>query len=262
VNTSSVLMVVPTLGDRIDLLKETLGSIRSQKPVSPDLIVVCPARNTEAREVAAEFGAEWADDPRGLSAAVNVGFALAKPHHQYLTWMGDDDLLRPGSSATSAAALNANPKAVLAYGYCDYVDDNGAVIFTSRAGRLAPWIMTWGPNLVPLPGMMFRRSALEQVGGFDESLKYAMDLDVLLKLRKLGPFVNTQQTLAAFRWHPASTTVANRNASLDEAEAIKRRHLPRALRPIAPIWEFPVRLATKQAVKRVNARARARAAAQ
>jgi hypothetical protein len=254
---SKVLMVIPTLGDRIELLRETLHSIRDQQPTAPDLVVVCPAKNTAARALAAEFGAAWADDPRGLSAAVNVGFGLAQPQHRYLTWMGDDDLLRPGSLAASTAALEADAGAVLAYGYCDYIDDQGRTIFTSRAGRLAPWIMTWGPNLVPLPGMLFRRTALEAVGGFDEQLKYAMDLDVLLKLRKKGSFANTRATLAAFRWHSSSTTVANRTVSLNEAQAVKRRHLPPLVRPLAPLWEYPVRLATYAAAKRVSAKAQA-----
>jgi GT2 family glycosyltransferase len=255
---SNVLMVIPTLGVRLDLLRETLDSIVNQAPVPPDLVIVCPAKSVEARKLGAEFGALWADDPRGLSAAVNVGFKMALPHHKYLTWMGDDDLLRPGSIATSVDALQTNSAAVLAYGYCDYIDDRGKNIVTSRAGRLAPWLMTWGPNLVPLPGLLLRRTSLEEVGGFDESLKYAMDLDVLLKLRIKGPFLNTRKTLAAFRWHSSSTTVANRSASLSEAELVKRRYLSRPLKALAPIWELPVRFATHLAAQRVSSIAKSK----
>jgi GT2 family glycosyltransferase len=114
--------------------------------------------------------------------------------------------------------------------------------------------MSWGPNLVPLPGILYRHSAIQKAGDFDESLKYAMDLDMLLRLRKLGNFVCTGKTLAAFRWHTTSTTVANRQASLDEAARIKSRYLPKALRPLAPVWEIPVQLATKLAAKRVSAK--------
>jgi len=251
-------MVIPTLGERIDLLRQTLQSIVDQGASTPDIIVVCPKKALEARALAAEFGADVADDPGGISAAVNVGFALAKQRHIYATWMGDDDLLRSNSLASTTAALDANPKAVVAFGFCDYIDDKNNILFTNRAGWYAPWLMTWGPDLVPLPGILFRLSAVQQAGGFDEALKYAMDLDVLLKLRKMGRFVNTKKTLAAFRWHPDSTTVANRTASLNEAEMVKRRRLSKPLQILAPLWEGPIRAATRMAARRVNALAHAK----
>lgn len=252
------LMIVPTLGVRLDLLKLTLESFSKehQGEFTPDVIVVLPLKNKEGVALAKKYGAEVADDPRTLSGAINVGIQHAKPHHEFITWMGDDDLLRPNSLATSVVALDKHPKAVLAYGYCDYIEDDGKIVFTNRAGKLAEWIMRWGPNLVPLPGMLYRRSALEKAGDFDVTLKYAMDLDMLLRLQKLGSFVNTKKTLAAFRWHSSSTTVANRVASMNEAEQIKRRYLHKSLRIFAPLWEKPVRHATMLASKRVSKKAK------
>ena len=255
---SRVLVVLPTLGQRPTLLRQTLESLVSQQKQALDIILVCPRKSRTTHKLAREFGAALADDPGGLSAAVNVGIAHAKPHHEYITWIGDDDLLTPGSLAATTRALDANPHTVLAFGYCEYIDDTGQHLFTSKAGRLAPWLMTWGPNLVPLPGILFRLSALQAAGDFDPSLKYVMDLDMLLRLRKQGKFFNTQQTVAAFRWHSSSTTVANRTASLDEAEMVKRRYLPKPLRLFAPIWEKPVRFATSLAARRVNALARSK----
>ena len=187
-----------------------------------------------------------------MSAAINAGFALAGPQHIYANWIGDDDLLTSGSLATSAAALDNNPGAVVAFGYCDYIDDVGRRLFTSKAGRLAPWLMTWGPDLVPQPGALFRLDAVREVGLIDPSLKYAMDLDLLLRLRGKGRFVNTRTVLSAFRWHASSTTVANRTPSLDEAELVKRRYLKPWQRAVAPLWERPVRLATRLAARRVS----------
>lgn len=256
---SKVLVVIPTLGERLDLLRETLQSLTTQASLRPDIVVVCPAKNKAARALAEQFGAEIVDDPkepRGISAAVNAGFAESKPWHEYGAWMGDDDLLRPNTLHHTASLLDLHPKAVVAFGYCDYIDSNGKRIFTSKAGRLAPWIMTWGPNLVPLPGALFRLSAVKKVGVYDPTLKYAMDLDMLLRLRKVGSFINTGQVVGAFRWHPDSTTVAGRKASLAEAKLIKRRYLSLPLRFVAPLWEIPVDIATSLAAKKVTARAK------
>lgn len=251
-----VLLVIPTLGRRVELLRQTLESIRDQLPCQADVVIVCPPDSEGAVKLAAEFGAQVVDDPGSMTAAINAGLVQAAPSHEFFNWIGDDDLLTPGSLGATMTALDADPAAVAAFGYCDYIDDAGRVLFTSRAGSLAPWLMTWGPDLVPQPGALFRLATVRQVGGLDPALSYAMDLDLMLRLRRRGTFVNTGRTLSCFRWHPTSTTVANRTASLDEAERVKRRYLSPAQRQLAPLWEGPVRTATRLAARRVNRLAR------
>jgi len=245
-------MVIPTLGERIDYLRLTLDSIKKQSNVTYDIVMIYPLKNKEAAKLAKEYGAISVEDPGSISSAVNAGIAQAKPHHEYIGWIGDDDLISQESLSTAIGMLDQKPKAVVAFGYCDYIDSDGKKIFTSRAGNIAPWLMTWGPNLVPCPGAVFRTSALKKVGEFDEENKYSMDLDMFLRLRKIGKFINTKRVQASFRWHPTSTTVANRDKSLKETEQVKRKHLHKFLRPFSPLWEIPVRLATRVAAKRVN----------
>lgn len=235
------------------MIEKALDSVVSQKPLSPDIYIVTPLNSPKMLAIAKQYNAIIIKDPGGgISVAVNTGIKNAKPYHEYIGWMGDDDLLRPGSLAATFNLLEKNRKAVLAYGYCDYIDEKDNIIFTSRAGSLAPWLMTWGPNLVPLPGILFRIKEVNNVGGFSEKLKYTMDLDILLRLRKKGELANTKKTLAAFRWHPNSTTVDNRHKSLLEAQFVKRKYMHKWTRAMAPTWEWLVIIATKYATKKVN----------
>ncbi len=250
--TARMLVVLPTLGERTDLLRKTLDSIKMQSPVMYDVVMIYPLKSTDTAALAKEYGAISVDDPGGISAAVNAGIAQAKRSHDYVTWIGDDDIVTENSFSVAMKLLDQAPKAVVAFGYCDYIDSEGNKLFTSRAGNLAPWLMTWGPNLVPCPGAVFRLSAIRSVGAFDETNKYSMDLDMFLRLRKIGKFINTKRVQAAFRWHPTSTTVANRAKVVKETEAVKRKHLPKFLRPFTPLWNYPVRVATTFAARRVN----------
>jgi len=254
-NKPRVLVVIPTLGQRLEYLKIALDSISIQEEPA-DIAVIYPLSNKKASALIGHYNAMQLDDPGTMSGAVNVGIQAAKPWHEYIVWIGDDDLLYPGSLATSVNALDKNPTASVAFGYCDYVDGNGTKIFSSRAGSLAPWIMTWGPDLVPMMGLMMRKSSIDKAGLFNVTLKHAMDLDMLLRLRKVGRFINTKTTLSAFRWHATSQTVTSRPKVLDETERIKRSYLPRYVRPFAFLWEKPVRIATKIAVSQVNTKAR------
>lgn len=252
--SARVLLVVPTLGQRLSLLKETLSSIESQG-VPVDVVIVGPLENEPLVELAREFGAHVLPDPGSQAAAINSGAAQANAHHEFVNWLGDDDLLTPNSLIDTVSVLDANPEAVVAFGCCDYLTESGVRIWTSRAGRLAPHLLSWGPDLIPQPGMLVRVSAWKSVGGVDESLRFAFDLDLLLKLRQRGSFVCTDTTVSCFRWHPDSLTVSDRSASLSESEAVKRRHLSSQARRWAWIWEKPVRGATRLAARRVNRQA-------
>jgi GT2 family glycosyltransferase len=253
-----VLVVLPTLGDRLDTLKITLDSVNEQrKDLSLTLVVVAPATATAARELASSMGAIIVDDPKeGISAAINYGLAT-RSVERYYAWVGDDDLFRPRGLMTLRSLLERTPQAVLAFGGCDYVDPEGRTIMVSNAGRIATLLLPWGPDLIPHPGTMIRLDALEAIGGFDPTLKYAMDLDAFLKLRSHGKFTWTRRSVSAFRWHADSLTVANRLGSSQEAESVKRRHLPRILRPVSGLWHRPIRWASAIAAGRVNAQARA-----
>ncbi|MEO5711490.1 MAG: glycosyltransferase [Nocardioidaceae bacterium] len=257
----SVLVVVPTLGERIETLEESLTSVRAQKGVDTHLVVVVPDAATEAREVARRHGATLVSDPgRGLSAAVNVGIG-ARQGEEFYAWLGDDDLLVAGGLARLAGLLDADPAAVVAYGACPYIDDRGRTVTVSRAGDLAARILAWGPDLVPQPASLTRVEPLLAAGVYDETLKFAMDLDMFLRLKRLGRFVSTKEDVAAFRWHADSLTVANRGLSLAESEKVKRRYLRPGVRRFSPLWDVPVRVATRVAARQVNVRARRVAAA-
>jgi hypothetical protein len=252
----SVLVVLPTLGDRLTTLRETLESIEAQRrDVDLRLALVTPARAVEARELGARYGATLVEDPgTGISNAINAG-VLAAESETYYAWMGDDDLFRPGGLGQLVGLLEADRGATVAFGGCDYIDPDGRVIGTSNVGRVARWLLPWGPDLIPHPGSIVRLDAMRSVGLFDPSLKYAMDLDMFLKLRPTGRYRATRTSVSAFRWHPDSLTVANRAASSAESEAVKRRHLPSVLRPVAPLWEAPVRWAAARAARGVSRRA-------
>ena len=249
-----VLIVIPTLGERVAYLRQTLASVLDQKiPIS--VVVVIPPKAEMAAEVARQAGAQVLPDPGSMTLAINAGIAEADSNIDYVNWIGDDDLPEPGSIQATVSALDNAPAAVAAFGHCRYIDPDSRSLWISKAGRIAPWLMTWGPDLVPQPGMLIRASAWREAGGLDTRLKYALDLDLLLKLRKQGDFICVPQTLSSFRWHPDSLTVSNRTASLDESEAVKRRHASPHQAFMITCLDPLVRLATRLAAKRLNRRA-------
>lgn len=243
-------IVVPTLGQRRDYLESTLSSL-GQQDCRPLVIVVGPE---ELVEVAQRHEAAFLPDPGGLSRSINAGVAGLPEHIDYVGWLGDDDLLTQGSITTTARLLQSHPSATACFGVCEYIDDVGNIIWSSKARRLAVRTASIGPNLIPQPGSLFRRSAWEAVGGLDEELRYTMDLDLFLRLQKLGPVLSTPATVAQFRWHDDSTTVSGRRASLAEAYEVRKRHMPGSRHWLVAAAYRPTIWATLWSARRVQSK--------
>ena len=247
--------MVATLGRRMSYLQETLTSIREQS-VPADIVIVAPLDAPGIAQVAQDFSATLLADPGSLTSAINLGVSKGLHQHTYVNWLNDDDVLELGSLAATRTALQANPTSVVAFGSCRYIDAQGRELWVNKAGPWAPRILKWGPDLIPQPGMLVRASAWREVGGLDESYQLAFDLDLLLKLQKVGSLVDTGVVVSSFRWHADSLTVDNRGINIEESERAKRAALSPRARRIAWIWERPIRIATRFAAREVNRRAR------
>nr|WP_269205207.1 glycosyltransferase [Motilibacter aurantiacus] len=218
------MVVVPTRGERLDYLAACLRSVTSQSGVDVRCVVVSSPSDA-VQELGSRLGASVVPESgRGISAAINQGWQRFGDEADYWAWLGDDDLLAPGSLSATTAALRSAPRASMAYGPCAFVDAEDSALFVATPGRIGAHLLGVGPNLVPQPGSLQRAAAVRRVGYLDETLKYAMDLDLFLRLRTAGPLRYVPRTLAAFRWHEGSTTVAAFEASGREAADVRRRN--------------------------------------
>lgn len=106
-----------------------------------------------------------------------------------------------------------------------------------KAGRLLPpnamppfsyRSFAAGRAWVPHPAVFVRRDVFALVGGFDERLRYAMDVDLWLRLGMLSPPALVDAVLAVFRDHAGSVSSRNRIAARREEFAVRRRHAGKA----------------------------------
>lgn len=228
---ASVLAVIPTLGDRIAYLEETLASLKAQHPVVAEIIIVTPRTNSELDQLAQKYRASVLQEKGHIAKAINRGFSAPIGKHQYALWIGDDDTLPSGAIAAGITALESRPDAVFSYGACEFINNLGERIFTRRPPPFSLWLMQIVPGLIKSESCLFRIDALNAAGGLDESLRYAMDLDLILKLRKIGPGVRCRRPTGQFRVHHSSITHRHRKSSFKEAQEIQQRLADRMLLP-------------------------------
>ena len=244
-------IIVPTIGQRPEYLPLALQSIRD---AGSAYILLVGNKGFDAQQLAAAgLIDQYLDeqDP-GLAAKINFGFRSLPANIKYINWLGDDDLLTPGSLDISLERIKQADQPVLVFGGCEYIDPEGKKIFVNKSGQWAVPLLRFGPQLIPQPGALYRREAFEELGGLSHNFGWAFDFELFLSLSSKGKAVFVPEVLACFRWHPGSLSVSRRAESVKEASQVRVSHLPRILKPVSFVWEYPVRVATYFAGMRVS----------
>lgn len=232
-------IVVPTLGTRFEFLIQTLQSIRAAGNCY--VLIIAPNSQNLAKTLDHSLFNELVEDPmQGLVKAINTGVRALPQQIEYFNWLGDDDTLAPNSLRMSSSPLEDDPEIVCVFGMCHYVNKDGQPIYKNKSGRFAVPLLKFGPQLIPQPGAIFRRTSFNKVGGLDPTYECAFDLDLLLKLKKIGKIQYIPYQLSSFRWHSDSLSVRSRSVSVREARKIRQKDLPRFYRLLSPSWELPL----------------------
>jgi hypothetical protein len=239
----TVGVVVPTIGERPQYLDITLKSIR-EAGESYIVLVGRKGFDSTSYQKAGLVDLYIDELEKSVPKKINQGFITLPESIKYITWIGDDDLLSPGSLSVAVNVLDRPEKPVLVYGHCQYIDSEGNDVLVKRSGGWAVPLLRFGPQLIPQPSAVFRRDAFEKVGGLSDKLEFAFDFDLFLKLTRLGKAVFVDQILSSHRWHATSLTYSRRWDSVKEASSVRVSNLPVATRVLSPLWELPVLLVT------------------
>lgn len=221
-----VSIVTPCLnpGERI---ARCLDSVAAQTYPNVEHIVVDGGSTDGTVELLQKRSAGFTSEPdRGQAAAINKGFALARG--DWLGWLNADDILTPRSIELALAAIEATPGVGWAYGDCDLLRDGEQQSF-QRPPALLDARALEGGNLIPQPGSLVARWALERVGPIDEEFELALDYDLWLRLALTAvPSVYVPEVLAVFELHGGSKSGSTPDWEfhVEEAVSLMKRGLP------------------------------------
>jgi glycosyltransferase involved in cell wall biosynthesis len=158
----------------------------------------------------------------GISRAMNAGVAVATG--DIIAHMHSDDFyLGSDVFCRVAAAFDAQHDAEWLYGRCKTVE-RGALVENNYEFKSYSWDALIRRNIVPHQSTFMRRSAFNALGGFDETLRYAMDYDLWLKAAKRGAPIQLFDYLAAFRFHGGSLSTTQARQTHAEEWRVRMRH--------------------------------------
>jgi glycosyltransferase involved in cell wall biosynthesis len=209
-------------------LPATLASLRAQTCRDVEHIFVDGGSTDATLALLADFpGAKRVlhDVRGGISHAMNCGIAAASGAvvaHLH----ADDYYAAPDVLERVAAAFTESGRAWLVGEIAVLAGD---VLLPPQARRAYSYhALASGRAFVPHPATFVRRDLFDAVGVFDEQLRYAMDIDLWLRVAARTPPVVLERVLAIFRDHPGSVSSANKLLARQEEWRVRRRYAHQA----------------------------------
>lgn len=220
-----VSVVIPAF-NRERFLRQAVQSVHAQRPWRPaEIIVVDDASTDGTAELAQRLDVRLIrhEENRGAASARNSGFQAAS--HPWVALLDSDDEWldhhlatlwqhRHGRVLVSGAALISG-------------DDMRPVRYHGVPGRRpraipSPAQILWPENFIATSGTLVRADAVREVGGFDDSLRHAEDLDLWVRLLERRPGLALPVVVYRWRTHADQTSKGSPAPRLVQRQIVQR----------------------------------------
>jgi glycosyltransferase involved in cell wall biosynthesis len=187
-------------------LEETAASALASSYPHIELIIVDDGSTDATAEIARSLAAR---DRRvrlvqrsngGLPAALNTGFSEARA--DYVARLDADDVWHPDKLARQMALARRDPDAAFIYTFFRYIDEQGMVVRDGPAPRFPRRALARGIHETIIgtgSSVVLKRSAVAEVGGFNESWRTWEDLLMQLKVSARHPIAFVPEFLVGYR---------------------------------------------------------------
>ena len=211
-----------------EFIERTIQSVLDQSYPNLEYFVQDGGSEDTTKEILEEYSDRlgWESKPdNGQTHAINLGFA--KTTGEIMAWLNSDDIILPGTLNYVADYFNKHPEIDVVYGNRLQIDINdkeiGRWIMPAHDNEILSWA-----DFIPQETLYWRRSIWEKVDGkVDESFRFAMDWDLLVRLRNAGArFARLPRFLGGFRIHPQQKTSSEMtDVGTQEMNRIRQRLL-------------------------------------
>jgi len=205
INKSVKISIVLPVYNGERYLKYSINSILEQTFTDWELIIVddCSCDNTsdiinEYINIDNRIYCIRNEKNLKIPGSLNVGFAKAKG--EYLTWTSDDNMYDKNALEVMNHYLDHNKEKVMVYASCRLMDDHGTGI-PGAWGEKKPTPLGLLRENTCGACFLYRASAAQKVGLYDQSAFLAEDHDYWLRMMLVGEIGHISEELYSYRKH-------------------------------------------------------------
>lgn len=202
-----LVSVIIACYNQAQFLHEAIESALAQTYASREIIVVDDGSTDNTSEVAQYYSSVRYvhQENAGPSAARNNG--VKSSIGEYLVFLDADDRLLPDALEVGVQSLQQNRDCAFASGFCRLVVADGSLLSQPEQPCIKDdaYLELLRRNYIWCPGsVIYRRSAFQAVGGFNDSLGRGEDYDLFLRITREYPVCCHKQFVADYRLHNSS----------------------------------------------------------
>jgi len=207
--TQPRLSVLMSVFNNADYLEPAVRSILGQTYRDFELLIADDGSADRSPEIVEAFAAQ--DSRVRFERADNAGLTvrlnrlLADARGELIARMDGDDIAEPYRLQAQVDYLDAHPDCVAVGSNVTIIDPDGEPLRVTELpldhDAIDHALITRAGQMLFHPAMVFRRDAIEKVGGYDERYRTAQDLDLFLKLAEVGRLANLAEPLVRYREH-------------------------------------------------------------
>ena len=244
-------------------IEETIRSVLLQGYPNLEYIVIDGGSTDDSVEIIRRYESwltYWTSEPdRGQSHAINKG--LEHITGQIFNWINSDDLLARGALQSLGEAAAFNPGRVVCGTVISFDGSGCAKEFTNFELTFENMLHLCPNGSYHQPGVFLPVAVLRAPAPLDESLSFAMDWDITLRVLRRTSAVTLESPVALFRTHSASKTSLQQHLFLAEICDVVFRYKDRIGQPARREWARLFAGFTARAAGRCLLRGRVRMAA-
>lgn len=187
-NKQPLVSIIIPVYNGSNFMKEAIDSALSQTYPNVEIIVVNDGSKDNSEEIALSYGNRiryYKKENGGVSSALNLGIREMKG--EFFSWLSHDDKYTPEKIEHQVnSLLKHDDDRLIAYCNTIQINKDSQVIRKSSSNKYLKLneINTWNESLIALIrsgcfsgcALLIPKIAFDEVGGFDESLRYSQDM--------------------------------------------------------------------------------------
>jgi glycosyltransferase involved in cell wall biosynthesis len=220
-NTRSHFSIITPSFNQAEFLPRTLQSIKNQKEIIVEHIVVDPGSSDGSLEILNKTPhiKLITKKDKSQSEGINNGFKVATG--EIVSWLNSDDVyFSENTLKIVKATFDENSDVDVVYGKAIFINEADEKIkdyYVYPNEKNIAETIQYQVGICQ-PAVFWRKAVYDQIGGLDETLNFQLDYEYWIRmLQSKFKWKFIDHILASHRWWPGMKTASKRELSLDES---------------------------------------------
>lgn len=207
---ASVSVIIPAYNAEI-YLQEAVDSVLRQSVQPLEILIVDDGSKDRTLAIAQDLAGRHAQiraltrPNGGRGPACNTG--LAQASGEFVLFLDADDMLHQNAIRDHLAAFADRPDVAMVFGANNVVNARGLFVKSNPTAVQDVTLEDLVMRVTPCSSQcLYRRAPLLQIDGYNQTFRTSQDVDLNLRLVRVGGVFSHGITVMDYRRHPAQTT--------------------------------------------------------